>query len=178
MIFSDLPALVQISLHLLQSLAKMGLLVEAELQWRLMTCRTEAGGNGEGSAATSVQQPTRHVLAISWSLQWVLALLWMFTWHWGPNIFFSSFLLLVLLKSSSIFFWMCSHRNCLPLCFSAAHPSQRLLRNLRQCRTREVGPVSLKEITQCELDSGTLFHVYVSTPVLYKEDLSRVSECC
>lgn len=57
MIFSDLPALVQISLHLLQSLAKMGLLVEAELQWRLMTCRTEAGGNGEGSAATSVQQP-------------------------------------------------------------------------------------------------------------------------
>lgn len=60
MTFSNLralPALVQSSLHLLQSLAKLGLLVEAELEWRIRTRRKEPGSNGEGSAVPSVRQP-------------------------------------------------------------------------------------------------------------------------
>lgn len=60
MTFSNLPALpalVQISLYLLQSLAKLGLSVEAEFEWRIMTCRKEPGSNGEGSAVPSAQQP-------------------------------------------------------------------------------------------------------------------------
>lgn len=52
-----LPALVQVSLHLLQSLAKLGLLVEAELERRTVTCRKEPGSSGEGSAVSSVQHP-------------------------------------------------------------------------------------------------------------------------
>lgn len=52
-----LPALVPISLNLLHSLAKLGLLVEAELEWGIMTCRKERGSSGERSAVPSVQQP-------------------------------------------------------------------------------------------------------------------------
>lgn len=60
MTFSNLPALpalVQIPFHLLQTLAELGLLAEAELEWGIMNCRKEPGGNGEGSAVASVQQP-------------------------------------------------------------------------------------------------------------------------
>lgn len=70
-----LPALVQISFNLLQSLDKLGLLAEAELEWRIMTYKKEPGSSGEGSAVPQSNNLTQSLLVVRWSLQWALALL-------------------------------------------------------------------------------------------------------